>query len=626
MFKKIMSAAVALCVSCTMFSSMAFAASSFSDVISPDYDWAMNEINEMTTLGIIKGYTDGTFRPANSVRKIETLIFLARACGYSNEDYAPFAEYANTIYADVLDRFDLGASYNSYKPEVAFLLYKGVLKTNELAYYLDDASESLKRYETAVLLTKLMGAEEQVQNNAAVVLDYSDYADIPASSRAYVEYVTQKGLMNGIEDNCFGPNENVTRVQIAILLRRILTTLDYTTVTGTVSSVSDNVVTLDESDEYTIDPASVTVRKNGIVTANLTDISEGSRALLLYSGNTIEALEILSSEDADEPETQIISGVVDSIAENSYSIALTVLDNDETTHDFTINSDFEIVYNGKDSHISELSKGDYITVTTANGTVAAIDAESADDNNDYGDNEDEPEIVEGTVRNVTLTPEYALQVRIVEEDGRRTVDYEVSEDVSVTRNDKRSQFRNIVSGDSVTLTLTDGVITDIVAEGEDATENGTVSGTISSILISSTPQIGIEIDGEETLYPASSKISVTIDNQSSTIYNLSLGTAVEAVIKNGEITSVKASVASSGHQKNGIIEEVDTKNEILVLNIGGSVEGITVDTDSAAIINGATGKSVSFSRLRIGQLITAVGSYEDGEFVAKAIVVVPTED
>ena len=138
MTKKILSAVLALCLAASM-GLTALAKSSFSDVISPDYDWAADEIEEMTTLGIIKGYTDGTFRPAITIRKIEALLLLSRAAGYSNADYEPFVHYAISLYTPVLEKYDLGATYNLYKDEVAFLLYKGVLSDDELDSWLGSA-------------------------------------------------------------------------------------------------------------------------------------------------------------------------------------------------------------------------------------------------------------------------------------------------------------------------------------------------------------------------------------------------------------------------------------------------------------------------------------------------------
>ncbi|MGN1097385.1 MAG: S-layer homology domain-containing protein, partial [Clostridia bacterium] len=378
MFKKLLSAAVALCLICSVMAPLAMAASSFSDVISPDYDWAIDDIEEMTKLGIIKGYTDGTFRPANTIKKIEMLLLLSRAVGYPSDeksDYSDFADYAETLYKPVLDEYDLGTTYNKYKPEVAFLLYKGILSIDELDTYLNNASSTVKRYEAAILLTKLMGAEEEVKKNTAVVLDYSDYTEIPVNARAYVEYVTAQGLMKGIEDNNFGPDENVTRVQVTIMLRRIIDKLDLSTKAGTIKSVDagSNTVSIYNEDsktteEYTVNPRSVKILKDGF-SAGLADIDEGSKAILLYSGTSITALEVISPA-SDETVTGRLSDIT---VKTNYTRFSVIDSKTGSTRSFMIlsGSEPEITYDGKECKFSKLSSGDTVTVTVKNGAVVS---------------------------------------------------------------------------------------------------------------------------------------------------------------------------------------------------------------------------------------------------------------
>ena len=68
-----------------------------------------------------------------------------------NEEYR---EVALNRYESVLASYDI-----SYKAEVAYLLYTGVLTTDELSNYISNSAknQALKRYEAAVLLTKLVG-------------------------------------------------------------------------------------------------------------------------------------------------------------------------------------------------------------------------------------------------------------------------------------------------------------------------------------------------------------------------------------------------------------------------------------------------------------------------------------
>lgn len=620
MFKKFLSAAVALCIFCTLLTPLAMAKSSFSDVISPDYDWAVDEIEQMTKIGIIKGYTDGTFRPASSVKKIEALLFMARAAGFENEDYQPFASFAETLYSPALDDYNLG-SYNDYKPEVAFLLYKGVLSVSDLEDYLESPASALKRYEAAILLTKLMGAEDEINKNTDVTLSYEDFTEIPVDARAYVEYVTHEGLMRGIEDNNFGPNDDVTRVQMTLLLSRILKALDYTTMVGTVRNVDaeKGIITIYSEDdlsseEYAVKSKSVTIICDGLE-SDLSEVKEDSTALLLYSGENLVGLEVLSP--VSDAEDEIFSGHLADISEKANYISFYVIDNKTgESREFMIpaKNGPEITYDGKSSRFSDLNEGDYVTVTLENGTVVAIDGESDEENES------------GIVRDIALSPDYTITVRLNDEDGEatnETVTYEVDGDVSVNRNGRKASLDDVRIGDSVELVLSGGIVTEIEA----TSIKSSASGTITSILISDTSGVTIRIGGVEHEYAFSADAVYFVDDKDASIYDLRLGARVDVELEGDSITEISVAASSSTYQITGIIDSINTNYGFINLDMDGEIEKIYVSktgtSASATIIDSTTGKNISFSKLAPDQTITAVGSYVNGKFVATTIMVIP---
>ena len=158
--KKFLSLMLALVM---IFSTATVMAASFSDVENdPTVSWAKPYITEMSEKGYIRGYEDGTFKPNNSISKTEALILLSRMIGVNDNSFADSVEFALNEFSSVLSKYD-----TNYKKEVSFLLYAGVLKEDELNTYLSAANKNaaLKRYEAAVLLTKLLGAEEEVKEN-----------------------------------------------------------------------------------------------------------------------------------------------------------------------------------------------------------------------------------------------------------------------------------------------------------------------------------------------------------------------------------------------------------------------------------------------------------------------------
>lgn len=69
----------------------------------------------------------------------------------------------------------------------------------------------------AMMVTILYRLEDQPQ-----VSGQSDFADVPADTwyTDAVAWATEQGIVNGVENNCFAPNDGLTREQMAVILYR----------------------------------------------------------------------------------------------------------------------------------------------------------------------------------------------------------------------------------------------------------------------------------------------------------------------------------------------------------------------------------------------------------------------
>ena len=82
--KKYLKKAIAVLTAATMvltFGMTAFA-SVFPDVTEENYPWAIEAIESMAEDGIVKGYEDGKFLPANTVSKLESLVLISRILAF----------------------------------------------------------------------------------------------------------------------------------------------------------------------------------------------------------------------------------------------------------------------------------------------------------------------------------------------------------------------------------------------------------------------------------------------------------------------------------------------------------------------------------------------------------------
>ncbi|MDR0952274.1 MAG: S-layer homology domain-containing protein [Oscillospiraceae bacterium] len=79
--------------------------SSFSDVTSPDYDWAIPSIEYLVTNGIVDGVGDGKFAPASNVTGYQYIKMLLAALGYGALDEYIGSGWELNVHIDGLDAF-----------------------------------------------------------------------------------------------------------------------------------------------------------------------------------------------------------------------------------------------------------------------------------------------------------------------------------------------------------------------------------------------------------------------------------------------------------------------------------------------------------------------------------------
>ena len=204
-------------------------AKSFTDVDS-NYSWAQEAIEALSEDGIITGYEDGTFKPGKNITKQEAITLFSKALGAGEEVNATIIDLAYGIYEK-----DLENCTDSYAvKQGAYMIYRKVLTAAEVISYLspDSRNVELKRFEAATLIAKALGADSWLESNPDITLEFDDAKDIPENAKGYVYYATALGIMNGMGDNKFGGNETVTRAQIAVMIKRILNTMEFDYIYG----------------------------------------------------------------------------------------------------------------------------------------------------------------------------------------------------------------------------------------------------------------------------------------------------------------------------------------------------------------------------------------------------------
>lgn len=194
--------------------------------------WARAAIERMGFKGVIKGFSDGTFRPDQQVRRDEAVAMVDRVLGLEAE--------ARSRAGDPLPYSDAAAVADWARGYVAAAYAHGLIDLREPRFRPADPAT---RAEVAVILVRGLGpeADREARAMATERTAFADDARIPAWARGYLAYALKNGIITGYADNTVRPGDPVRRSEMAALAGRIddrtTTALDSLEVTGTMVKV-----------------------------------------------------------------------------------------------------------------------------------------------------------------------------------------------------------------------------------------------------------------------------------------------------------------------------------------------------------------------------------------------------
>ncbi len=617
MKKRFLSVIITLCLIFSCVALPAFATGTFPDVLSPDHDWAAKQIEEMTDLGIIKGYTDGTFKPDKAITKIEAVILFSRVAGYSNNAYSKIADLAYEKYQYLLQELDI-ESYNSFKREISFLVYKGILEEDEIVAYLENGKyqEAFPRKDAAMFIANFMDAE--IEKTYSDQLDFADNSTINHSDAGYIAYVVENGFMNGVQTEdgsvIFDANGALSRAQVCVLLYRIMEKLDMSVEAGVVNSVNPDsgVINLTTSDGITKDyavPSQAKVLIDGN-SAAVSSILSNSDIVIVRYGREIHFVETISPESS-----KTISGTVQSVvSKDSYTRLSVTLDGTDEVVSYYATSDYKVTTNGVADSISAVKTNDYVVVKLLGTEIVSIDRVTAE------------ATVQGTVQNINLESPITLSVLVKDEltNSENIFSYKLASDVIIRRDGNSVSLREIYAGDKVVLTIKRGVISKLVA----TSTQGSNSGTITAIKIATQSYLTISSGGVEKEYPIAMEATYNVGGKTATIYDLRLGNVVKLTLSGSTITKIEQSAESETTSKSGVVGEISTSYYYVEITTDSGVTEKVFASKlgngiGAKVIDGTTGKEMNFKNIKKGDHVIATGAYSNGSFVAVTFVVTP---
>ncbi|MFC5447838.1 S-layer homology domain-containing protein [Paenibacillus aestuarii] len=551
-------------------------------------EWAMRYIASLASKRVFEGYDDGTFKPQNTVSRIEAITAAVRLMGLRDQAESPakMSTKLNFKDANQIPAWAVG--------------YVAVALENDLFSEGDDMVNPQKvsdRLWATTLLVKALKLDADAKAKMNTVLPFKDAKQIPAGSVGYVAVARERGLIDGFEDNTFRPNQAVTRAQLAALLDRVggqLPDQDNNTLTGTVNTaVTGSTLNLTRSGStysYALHPEvfvyrngakvspsaiqvgdqvkislynnqvvfievttpvnSNTVLYNGTVSVPVTNntltITNGSQSsslaldpnVVLYRDGTritaydLRVGDVVSLSIANNLVTYIAVSTSATPVTSSGTVSAIVNDNvlqlmkAGVNTSYTLDSNAVIYRNGVQVSRSALQIGDVVNISTSNNLVTYVQV---------------TQMAQTISTGATLNAAVYNNVLQVTPSGSSSVYYTIHPDVVVYRNGVRATLSDLRAGDIVNLRTSNNQVIYI-----EVTSNGSVgqsfdiygylkSTTVNAQGVIATITITQNINGadQNTLYNVSPNVSL-----SGNLGLFSAGNLVELIGTNNIVTSI----------------------------------------------------------------------------------------
>lgn len=174
--------------------------------VSKDH-WAYEYISELADKNVISGYTDGSFKPEETVSRAEWSKMLVVASGKQ-----PVSLEDNKSYA--IDYNSNDWCYGYINSVISYMNFY-----NDGGNYYFKPNQSASREDVTVSLVKLKGYN--VDNvDYSYISKFKDSNSISNELKKYIAVAIEKELISGYEDNTFRGQDTLTRAEAATLLCR----------------------------------------------------------------------------------------------------------------------------------------------------------------------------------------------------------------------------------------------------------------------------------------------------------------------------------------------------------------------------------------------------------------------
>ncbi len=573
---------IAICLMTIMMVGVpaSFAARLFTDV--PEDYWSMPYIIKVVENDIMPGYSDATYKPAQAATKLEVITTIYNmVCA---------AEKFDKLQGDVL-AMKFGATIDGAKipktlapygettwAAVGYALENEIIHPDELkGFVIEGELAEATKMEASVFLGKTLNAFLKEDLQRIISFDYKDAFSITSAAAPYIDLLIQNDVISskGDDKGNFNPKQVVTREVLAILLSG-----SYGVLSGEIVPADDS--NSDSTDSVDVDAtgtktyeAIVSIVHNDLEIIEVRDgggnlhVYDGSNAEITRDGSDVELEDVNKGMDVTVKETDgdliklIINKQFDKIEGKFEASSDALTDEDGTYSVITVSTNdgnkyykaYEsavIVKDGETVELRDLDDGDKLILSAEGFMLREVEAYS-------------PQRETSGVLNRTTDFKVGSSVSVQLEKGGY-IDQVLEKEIEVISGDE-----GIRKGDIIKVTLEYGRVVKVESTGM----SSEVSGTITSILISETPQILVETtEGVEKTIDLKDDMEYILQGGESggSIYDLRLNQSVTLKMDGmGANTLVMNKVIEKVKFKAEIVEIYQTANLLKVKDDSGQI-------------------------------------------------------
>lgn len=507
---------------------------SFSDTNSIGSSY-LNYVKLAYDKGLIGGYTDGTFKPANTVTRAEMAAFLCRTEDKLN------TELTNVIRGEVTAVNGVnvtiagtdGKSHSLYATTNTILYNKQAQKIGVTDL---SVGESVYVVYKNSLLTYVEARSESISVNTGKVENVTGTIESVISAKQAIVLRDADGdlktvlLDNNTKINKYGSSvalefsDLLSEMPVRVTMRVSDQTAEQIVIeestsgqrSGTIYNVDvySDLITMDEKTGLVTYRMSknIEVSVSGMLTATTSSLKDGDMATYTISDGVMTAIAVGGNTDSYGGNATVKS--IDTV-----NRIITYITSSDELKAVYYNSGQAVKFkNGDVGTVSDLQTGDTVNLSVSNNKVNSITV--------TGRNLTDGAI-KGTVYAVNTVSDYII---ITNSNGSR-VTYDLTDNVKVTLYGSTSSLGSLTKGMKVELTTQNNEVTRIKA-------NDMVEGVVKSINTSADTISVTTEDGTE-IYDVSS--SVKVNTYKTTAYRLSvvsIGDTVSMKVVNDEVTEI----------------------------------------------------------------------------------------